>query len=59
MFKSDIGDAIKRVCADDHDGDAIHLVRAAEIVRREMFEKPYKFTGSFESGCEENMFHDH
>ena len=32
LFKKDIGDAVKRVIADDMDADAVHLVRAAQVV---------------------------
>ena len=36
-FQKNIGSALKKVC--DQDSDAMHLARAAEVVRREMFEK--------------------
>ena len=36
-FQKNIGSALKKAC--DHDNDAMHLVRAAEVVRRERFEK--------------------
>ena len=36
-FQKNIGSALKKAC--DHDSDAMHLARAAEVVRREMFEK--------------------
>ena len=36
-FQKNIESALKNAC--DHDSDAIHLARAAEVVRREMFEK--------------------
>ena len=36
-FQKNIGAALKKAC--DHDSDAMHLARAAEVVRREMFEK--------------------
>ena len=54
LFKKDIGDAVKRVIADDMDADAVHLVRAAHVVRKNMLERAYEFTGSFENGCELN-----
>ena len=54
LFKKDIGDAVKRVIADDMDADAVHLVRAAQVVRKHMLERAYEFTGSFENGCELN-----
>ena len=55
IFKKDIEEAIKSACSNDWDGDAIHLVWAANIVRREMFRYSYTFTGSFEEKCEENV----
>ena len=36
-FQKNIGSALKKAC--DHKSDAMHLARAAEVVRREMFEK--------------------
>ena len=36
-FQKNIGSALKKAC--DHDSDAMHLTRAAELLRREMFEK--------------------
>ena len=51
LFKKDIGDAVNRVIADDMDAYAVHLVRAAQDVRKHMLERAYEFTGSFENGC--------
>ena len=51
LFKKDIGDAVNRVIADDMDAYAVHLVRAAQVVRKHMLERAYEFTGSFENGC--------
>ena len=49
-FQEDIGDALKKAC--DHDRDAMHLMRAAEVVRREMFSNKFKFDGSFHPNCQ-------
>lgn len=54
IFEKDIGGAIKRAIADDMDAEAIHLVRAAQVVRKYIFDKQYEFTGSFQRGCESN-----
>lgn len=51
VFNKDVGLGIKKACKHDADADAIHLARAASIVRREIFHKKNYFTGSFESQC--------
>lgn len=49
-FQDDTGDAFKKAC--DHDSDAMHLVRAAQVVRREMFATKFNFDGSFHPNCQ-------
>ncbi|KAJ8380702.1 hypothetical protein SKAU_G00014800 [Synaphobranchus kaupii] len=49
-FQDDIGDALKKAC--DHDSDAMHLVRAAQVVRKEMFATKFNFDGSFHPNCQ-------
>ena len=51
-FQKNAGLALKKVC--DHDSDAMHLVRAAEVVCREMFEEKFSFDGSFQADCQED-----
>ena len=51
-FDKDIGAALGKACKQDSDSDAVHLARAAQIVRRHMFD-PKPFTGSFEENCQE------
>ena len=48
-FDDDIGDALQKACDYDcyNDHDAMDLVRAAKVVRREMFKQKYSFDGSF------------
>ncbi|KAI4799861.1 hypothetical protein KUCAC02_016400 [Chaenocephalus aceratus] len=36
-----------------HDSDAMHLMRAAQVVRREMFESGFSFDGSFKANCQQ------
>ena len=48
-FQKNIGSALKKAC--DHDSDAMHLARAAEVVHGEMFEKKFSFDGSFQADC--------
>ena len=49
-FEKDIGPALRKAC--DHDNDAMHLVRAAQVVRREMFNTKFNFDGSFQPECQ-------
>ncbi|KAG7170840.1 hypothetical protein Hamer_G028174, partial [Homarus americanus] len=53
-FEDDIGDALAKACDYDHDNDAVHLLRAAQIVRRDMSTEGQGFTGSFSDKCQEN-----
>ncbi len=54
VFDEDIGAALGKACEQDSDSDAVHLARAAQIVRRHMFEAdPKPFNGSFEEMCQE------
>ena len=53
-FEKDIGDAIRKACEQDNfDNDAKHLVRAARVVRRGMFDTKFSFGGSFKQGSQE------
>lgn len=52
LFEKDIGPAPKKAC--DHDSDAMHLVRAAQVVRREMFETTFTFDGAFQADCQKD-----
>ncbi len=47
-----MGPALRRVCDDDYDSEAICLARAAKIIRRDMFEQEAQFTGSFDQDCQ-------
>ena len=48
-FDDDISGALQNACDDDFcsDRDAMHLMRAAKVVRREMFKQKYSFNRSF------------
>ena len=46
-FYDDIGGALQKACDHDSDHDAMHLVRAAKVVRRQMFKQKFSFNGSF------------
>ena len=45
IFTDDVGPAMKKACKYDADAHAIHLARAAKIVRRAIFNKKTCFTG--------------
>ncbi|MES9880446.1 MAG: hypothetical protein ABW185_06135, partial [Sedimenticola sp.] len=51
-FDQHLGGALRKAC--DHDSEALHLARAAQIVRQEMFHHTFSFNGSFEKGCQED-----
>jgi len=53
VFEEDIGAALAKACELDSDCDAVHLARAAQIVRRNMFGEAKSFTG-FPSGCQKS-----
>ncbi len=46
-FDDDICAALKNACDHDCDDDAMHLARAARVVRKEMFDQKFTFSGSF------------
>lgn len=54
VSNKDVGPAMKKVCEQDADTDAIHLAHAAKIVRKEIFNKKACFTGTFDSQCQES-----
>lgn len=51
-FEEDLGAALDKACELDSDSDAVHLARAAHIVRRHIFGEAKPFTG-FPEGCQE------
>ena len=54
-FDEDIGEALGKACEQDCDTEAVHLARAAQIVRRYMFEDTVRFSGSFQGGCQDSV----
>ena len=52
VFEEDVGAALNKACELDSDNDVVHLVRAAQTVRRHMFEEGEPFNGIPE-GCQE------
>ena len=54
ISNKDVGSALSKACDHDADNDAVHLARAANIVRRDMFKMKNQFSGSFRTNCQEN-----
>ena len=52
VFEEDVGAALTKACELDSDNDVVHLVRLAQIMRRQMFEEGEPFNG-FPEGCQE------
>ena len=52
LFEKDLGSALMKAC--DHDSDSMHLVRAAEVVRREMLETRFTFDGAFQADSQKD-----
>ena len=50
-FDDNIGSALRKAC--DYDSDAMHLARAAQVVRKKLFNKKFSFDGSFKEGCQQ------
>ena len=53
-FKTDLANALQKAHKEDSDEEAMHLAKAAIIVRKEMFTQKYTFDGSCESKCQPN-----
>ncbi|XP_071493469.1 uncharacterized protein [Diadema antillarum] len=53
-FEEDLGAALDKACELDSDSDAVHLARAAHVVRNHMFGEAKPFTG-FPEGCQEEF----
>ena len=53
ICSKDVIAALKKDCGQDTDNDAVHLARAAGIVRRDMLKMKNEFIGSFDAECQE------
>ena len=51
-FETDFGSALMVACC--HDSDAMHLMRAAYVVRKEIFDSSFSFDGSFHANCQQD-----
>lgn len=54
VFNKDVGPAIRNACEHDAYSDAIDLARAANTIRRDIFNKKTSFTGIFDKECHES-----
>ena len=54
VFDEDIRAALAKVCQLDQDSDGIHLAKAAQIIRQQLFDKWEAFDGVFHEVCQEN-----
>ena len=52
-FNDDIVAALADAYEQDSDSDAVHLAKAAHIVRQKLFDNPKPFDGSFDKKCQE------
>ncbi len=54
ICNKDVGAALKKACEHDTDNDAVHLARAAKIVRKkDMLKMKNEFSGSFDAHSQE------
>jgi hypothetical protein len=54
IFSEDVGSAIKKACELDGDTEAMHLLQAANIIRKKiLINKKASFNGTFDSQCQE------
>ena len=53
-FKKDLANVLQKAHREDCDEEAMHLAKAASIVRKDMLAKKYTFDGSFEPNCQAN-----
>ena len=52
-FRSDVCDVIGKAHFNENpDNDAMHLAKAAALIRKDIFSNKYSFNGSFESNCQ-------
>ena len=51
-FNNQLGGALKNAYQINYDDEAVHLARAAQIVRRDILKITSKFSGSFDNACQ-------
>ena len=50
-FNNQLGGALKNAYQENYDDEAVHLARAAQIVRRDILKITSKSSGSFDKAC--------
>jgi len=48
-FDTDVVDALKKACDSDSDEEAIILAKAAQIIRKDIFNEKYSFDGTLDN----------
>jgi hypothetical protein len=54
VFNDDLGEVLQKAREHSYDEEGIFLLRAAQIIRRDMLHKSAKFNGTFTKDCQEN-----
>ena len=54
VYDEDIGAALQFAVENSDDSNAVHLAKAAQIVRKDMLEKRQNFDGTFTSSCQKD-----
>ena len=54
VLDRDVGGAIKLLNDQDTDVEAMHLVRAAKVIRKDILKQNQSFKGTFDTDCQEN-----
>ena len=54
ISNEDVGSTLSKARGHDADNDAVHLARAANIVRRDMVKMKNQFSGSLGTKCQED-----
>ena len=57
-FNDDVGSALKQVYENDFDDEAMILLRATNIIRRDILSTSVKFDGTFHTGCQQDSVPD-
>ena len=52
VFEDDVGETIFQARKANEDSDAVHLMRAAQIIGRDIFDRNFEFNGTFPEECE-------
>ena len=54
VYDEDIGAALQFAVENSNDSNAVHLAKAAQIVRKDMLEKKQNFDGTFTGSCQKD-----